>query len=89
MIILTAAEAAKVAGISPSKREAALEPVLLADSTFMLPEETLSDPAHADVKAFLAALPTSKADPVYETDVAKLAAAPKYKDAGVRKPDSK
>ncbi len=59
MIILTAADAAKVLGRSPPPYDyAALEPFPLKDGTYMLPEEVLLDPAHADVRDFLAALPT-------------------------------
>lgn len=96
MIILTAAEADKVRGVSPSDNHRAIDPVPLKDGTFMLGEEVLADPAHADVKPFLAALPTVKTlDPalVYDpekrpADSADLSAKalPSWKDAGVRKP---
>jgi hypothetical protein len=57
MIILTAAQAAQVRGISPIDAGAALEPVALRDGTFYLPDEVIDDPAHADVKALLQACP--------------------------------
>lgn len=57
MIILTEAEALKVIGISPSQRNAALNPIPLKDGTFMLNESVLSDPAHSDVRTFLSGLP--------------------------------
>ena len=45
LIILTAAEADKVRGMSSPM--AAIEPILLKDGTFMLGVEVLADPAHA------------------------------------------
>lgn len=56
MIILTAAQATQVRGISPTVPSAGLWPVPLTDGTFMLPEAVLTDPAHADVKALLTPL---------------------------------
>lgn len=60
MIILTAEQAAKVRGISPTDPRAALSPQPLKDGMWMLPEGVLADPAHADVVPFLATLPTVK-----------------------------
>lgn len=57
MIILTDTQAAQVRGVSPSDAYAALEPVPLKDGTWTLGEQVLDDPAHADVKTFMAALP--------------------------------
>ncbi|MEX0853644.1 MAG: hypothetical protein WD036_10250 [Bauldia sp.] len=103
MIILTAAEADKVRGLSPTDPTAAIEPVPLkpapgsdpGDGTFLLSEQVLVDPAHADVRHFLAALPTAadidaalKFDPgAKPEDQAALdaLALPTWKDAGVRK----
>ena len=53
MIILTNEEAAKVRGISPTNSFAAIEPVPLKDGTYMLGEQVLADPAHADVETLL------------------------------------
>lgn len=57
MIVLTTEEAAKARGRSPKDGGHALDPVPLADGRFILGEEVLDDPAHADVRAFLARLP--------------------------------
>lgn len=57
MIILTAEEAEKVRGLSPTRPGHALDPVPLKDGRFMLGEQVLDDPAHADVRDLLAALP--------------------------------
>jgi len=57
MIILTAEQADKVRGISPTHKFAALNPVPLKDGTYMLPEEVLDDLAHIDVRLFLLTLP--------------------------------
>lgn len=62
MIILTSQQAAQVRGISPTVSYAALDPVPLRDGTFMLPEEVINDPAHADVKALLQSCPTATPD---------------------------
>lgn len=72
MIILTVAQATRVRGRSPSNGNAALWPVPLKDGTFMLPEAVLTDPAHSDVWAFLAALPkaTVLASNMYSTSIA-------------------
>lgn len=51
-IILSAADAAAIKGAS-----AALDPVELIDGSFVLPVEVLDDPAHASVRADLAAKP--------------------------------
>lgn len=96
MIILTAKEADKVRGISPSDRRAALDPIPLKDGAFVLGEHVLDDPVHADVKDFLSALPTVKdVEPalVYGLDESKSAeeqaeiaakAIPDYKAIGTR-----
>lgn len=92
MIVLTADEAAKVRGISPTQENAGLDPVPLKDGTFILGEEVLSDPAHADVRAFLAKLPTVKSIDAslsygIDDEAAIIAKAfPEMKAAGVRKP---
>ena len=92
MIILTTEDADKVRGISPTKGFAALDPVPLKDGTFMLPDEVLTDLAHADVKDFLAGLPTIPFDEISalliygEADSAELEALdlPTWKEAGTR-----
>lgn len=87
MIILTAAEADKVRGISPTNTRAAIDPIPLKDGTFMLGENVLNDPAHADAKTFLKTLPTVtvKASNIYAEKDAQPAE-PTWKDAGTRKP---
>lgn len=57
MIVLTAEEADKVRGRSPRDAGCALDPVQLMDGRYMLPPEVLDDPAHDDVRGFLAILP--------------------------------
>lgn len=101
MIILTDEQAAIVRGVSPHDGGAMLDPVPLKDGAWMLGEQVLDDPAHADVREFLAALPKAtpaKADRYDdEADKAadkaayasKLAAAGDAKAAGVRKPVDK
>lgn len=59
VIILTAQQAARVRGRSPTSPYAAIDPVPLRDGTFMVSESVLNDPAHADVAAFLKTLPTA------------------------------
>lgn len=59
-IILTAAQADKVRGITSEGH--ALEPVPLKDGTFMLPPEVLDDPAHAAFADMLKALPQRTVD---------------------------
>jgi hypothetical protein len=71
MIILTAAEADDVRGRSPLTDFAAIHPRPLKDGTYMLHEDVISDPAHADVSEFLASLPTvEEVDPalIYDKD---------------------
>lgn len=73
MIVLTPDEADKVRGLSPQKAGHGLAPVPLKDGRFMLPEDVLSDPAHADARDFLAALPVAPLEklPVYtDADIA-------------------
>lgn len=60
MIILTAAQAAKVRGISPTHPWAGLDPTPLKDGTYMLDEGVLSDLAHADVRSLLESCPKAK-----------------------------
>lgn len=55
MIILTAEQAETVRGETVAGH--VLEPVPLADGTFVLPEAVLSDPAHAQWHDLLAGLP--------------------------------
>jgi len=54
MIVLTREEAETVLGPSPSHPHSALEPAPLMDGTYVLPDETIEDPANADVSGFLA-----------------------------------
>lgn len=62
MIILTAQQAAAIRG--PTSQGASLDPLALADGvTFVLPEEVLSDPAHAMRWDALAALPRRSVSP--------------------------
>jgi hypothetical protein len=57
MIILTAQQAISVSGETVPNSE--LHPICLADGvTFVLPEEVLADPAHAQHWEFLSSLPT-------------------------------
>ena len=57
MIILTASQAIQVSGETSAGHQ--LRPVPLADGvTFVLPQEVLTDPAHAEHHAFLSTLPT-------------------------------
>ncbi len=71
-VVLTAEIAAKIAGGSKRRAYAKLEPVPLADGTFMLPVTVLDDPAHADVRADLATLPRAAVAklPLYAEDEA-------------------
>lgn len=90
MIILTAAQANRMRGRSALRSYAALYPWPLKDGTFMLPEEVLTDPAHADLRPFLLTLPTAAVDPsnMYDgiTDAAAFAALnlPPLQSIGVR-----
>ncbi len=70
MIVLTAQEADKVRGRSPKDATAALAPVALKDGRFFLGEEVLDDPAHDDVRDFLASLPREPLEklPLYTAD---------------------
>lgn len=56
MIFLTADEADKVRGLSPSKDGSALVPIETEDGRFKLGEEVLADPAFEHVRDFLAGL---------------------------------
>lgn len=72
MIVLTAEEAAKIRGRSPLAAGHALDPVPLKDGRFFLGPEVLDDPAHEDVRSFLASLPREPLEklPIYtEADV--------------------
>lgn len=55
-IILTAEQAAAVRGVSPAVKWAAIEPIALADGSFILNEEVLTDPAHNSKTRALTAL---------------------------------
>lgn len=57
VLVLDPPEAEKVRGRSPKDGGCALDPVPLKDGRFMLGEEVLDDPAHEDVRDFLAAMP--------------------------------
>lgn len=58
VILLTAAEAAQVAGPSEeAPTRAALQPVALTDGRFILGVEVLADPLHAEDHALLSSLP--------------------------------
>jgi len=62
MIILTTSEAAAVRG--PTGPGAALDPLPLVDDTsWVLPQAVLADPAHTVHHAMLAALPLSEVAP--------------------------
>jgi len=67
VLTLTAEEAAKVRGCSPSDGGHALRPVPLKDGRFFLGLEVLAGPAHEDVRDFLAAMPREPLEklPVY------------------------
>jgi len=72
MIVLTAEDAGKVRGRSPADSGRALYPVPLKDGRFILGEEVLDDPANADVRDFLAAMPREPLErlPIYtEADI--------------------
>jgi hypothetical protein len=84
MFILTAADAEKVRGLSPSDRRAALDPILLQDGTFMLGEEVANDPAHADVSDLLKSMAIRDV-PASEVAAARDARVPLWSDVGVRK----
>lgn len=89
MIILTPDQADLVRGVSPISPWAALDPVPLKDGTFILPEDVLADPAHADVADFLGGLPTGDIDPslFYGKDDGDQMAAldlPTFEDVGER-----
>jgi hypothetical protein len=88
-IILTAEQAEKVRGISPTNPNAALDPIPLKDGTFMLPKEVLTDPAHADVKELLSTLPLStdiesKRYKPGDTVSAEVRNRPRLEDVGTR-----
>ena len=67
MIVLTAEEAEKIKGRSPRDSGHAILPVPLTDGRFILGEEVLDDPAHDDVRDFLAAMPREPLEtlPIY------------------------
>ena len=72
VILLTAAQADAVRGPSnEAPTQAALLPVALTDGRYILGVEVLTDPLHAEDRAFLAALPTTDA-----TAIAGLLPAP-------------
>lgn len=70
VLILTAEEAEKVRGRSPKDRGCALYPAPLKDGRCFLGLEVLDDPAHEDVRDFLAAMPREPLDklPIYTAD---------------------
>lgn len=73
VLILTADESAKVQGRSPKDAGHALRPTMLKDGRFFLGLEVLDDPAHEDVRNFLAAMPREPLEklPIYtEADAA-------------------
>lgn len=74
VIILTADEAEKVRGRSPKDRGCAVYPVPLKDGRCFIGLEVLDDPAHDDVRDFLAAMPREPLDklPVYTDDDPEL-----------------
>lgn len=45
-IVLSAAQAAAVRGVSPVAKWAAIEPIALDDGTYLINDEVLTDPAH-------------------------------------------
>lgn len=57
VILLTADQAAQVAGASQETPLAALQPIALTDGRFILGVEVLADPAHVEDVAFLSTLP--------------------------------
>lgn len=63
MILLTAEEADKVRGFSPSKEGHVLIPVECEDGTFKLGDEVLDAPAFTHVRDFLAKLPRGEDRP--------------------------
>ena len=56
-ILLTAGQADHVRGPSPSTPSASLDPVERAGGVFILGAGVLSDPAHAEHREYLEALP--------------------------------
>jgi hypothetical protein len=59
LILLSAEDAGAVRGPSATVEGAALEPIALTDSRFILPIAVLDDPAHAAHRELLAGLPTA------------------------------
>jgi hypothetical protein len=57
LIVLTEEEAKHVRGMAKGSSSAALDPIRLDDGRYILGEEVLSDPAHAEHLDFLAAKP--------------------------------
>lgn len=66
-LVLTAEEAEKVRGRSTKDAGCALVPAPLKDGRFILGPEVLDDPAHDDVRDFLASLPREPLEklPIY------------------------
>lgn len=56
VLLLDADQAEKVRGRSPKDNGRALDPIALKDGRFFLGLEVLEDPAHEDVRPFLAAM---------------------------------
>ncbi len=74
VILLTAGQADTVRGPSAEQPSlAALQPIALTDGRFILGVEVLTDPAHAEDHAVLAALPTADA-----ADIAALLPQPEH-----------
>jgi len=69
-LILTAEEADKVRGRSPKDAGCAIDPRPMKDGRFILGAEVLDDPAHEDVRDFLASLPRAEIEklPLYEPE---------------------
>lgn len=74
MILLTADEADKVRGFSPSKEGHVLIPIECEDGTFKLGEEVLDAPAFEHVRDFLAKLPRGEDRPAKELTEAEIVA---------------
>lgn len=67
VLVLTAEDAEKIRGRSPSKSDYILSPRPLKDGRFILGRGALDDPAHEDVHGFLASLPREPLEklPIY------------------------
>lgn len=74
MIFLTADEADKVRGLSPSKDGHALIPIECEDGSFKLGEEVLDDTVFEHVRSFLETLPRGEDKPAKELTTEEAAA---------------